>query len=242
MTSTLHFISLFRQAFGPNALLPLVYSYTERPLAHTPKIGGCFFKALPHVMDGGTLSLNADNIGCGGGKFYTGFTPMPERVPTFVSLKERYKQTPEMVARFVADIDVQQAPAPWLNLMRVDGVETLDQIEGMVFLATPDELSGLCGWAFYDNNSPEAVTTLFGSGCSTMLANTTTENRRGGSRCFLGLLDPSVRPHIPAGRLGFAIPRSRLDGMMATMGQCFLGGAPAWKKVRARLDQATGEE
>ncbi len=35
----------------------------------------------------------AENIGCGGGKFYTGFTEMPERVPTFVSLKEKYKQT-----------------------------------------------------------------------------------------------------------------------------------------------------
>lgn len=45
------------------------------------------------VRDGGIISLNAENIGCGGGKFYTGFTEMPEHVPTFVSLKEKYKQT-----------------------------------------------------------------------------------------------------------------------------------------------------
>ena len=45
----------------------------------------------------GFILLFAETIGCGGGKFYTGFTEMPEHVPTFVSLKERYKQTPQMV-------------------------------------------------------------------------------------------------------------------------------------------------
>ena len=54
---------------------------------------------MSKVRGGNTISLNAETIGCGGGKFYTGFTDMPEHVPTFVSLKERYKQTPEMVKK-----------------------------------------------------------------------------------------------------------------------------------------------
>ena len=63
------------------------------------------------VRDGGIISLNAENIGCGGGKFYTGFTEMPEHVPTFVSLKEKYKQTPEQVIDYIEQMGVSTSSA-----------------------------------------------------------------------------------------------------------------------------------
>ena len=92
--------------------------------------------------------LNAENIGCGGGKFYTGFTEMPERVPTFVSLKEKYKQTLEMVIDFIQQIGVPRTENKYLHFARIDKVESLEEIEGVVFLANPDMLSGLTTWAF----------------------------------------------------------------------------------------------
>ena len=73
------------------------------------EVNGCFFKSMSKVREGNTISLNAETIGCGGGKFYTGFTDMPEHVPTFVSLKERYKQTPEMVKSFIEQLGVPRA-------------------------------------------------------------------------------------------------------------------------------------
>ena len=85
------------------------------------------------VRDGGIISLNAENIGCGGGKFYTGFTEMPERVPTFVSLKEKYKQTPEMVIDFIQQIGVPRTENKYLHFARIDKVESLEEIEGVVF-------------------------------------------------------------------------------------------------------------
>ena len=100
------FIQNFKEAFGENAELPLVFWYSDEQKGETEKINGCFFKGMRTVRDGGIISLNAENIGCGGGKFYTGFTEMPERVPTFVSLKEKYKQTPEMVIDFIQQIGV----------------------------------------------------------------------------------------------------------------------------------------
>jgi uncharacterized protein (DUF169 family) len=100
------FIQNFKEAFGENAELPLVFWYSDEQKGETEKINGCFFKGMKTVRDGGIISLNAENIGCGGGKFYTGFTEMPERVPTFVSLKEKYKQTPEMVIDFIQQIGV----------------------------------------------------------------------------------------------------------------------------------------
>ena len=108
------FVAAFREAFGPVPELPLLFRYTDEPLRPAAKAGGCFFKALAEARDGRPVGLNASNIGCGGGKFYTGFSPMPEFVPQFVSLKERYKQTPEMVLDFIAALDLRPGPKAWL--------------------------------------------------------------------------------------------------------------------------------
>ena len=81
------FIANYKAAFGENTELPIVFWYSDTLENQTEKINGCFFKDMRKVREGHTVSLNADVIGCGGGKFYTGFTDMPERVPTFVSLR-----------------------------------------------------------------------------------------------------------------------------------------------------------
>ena len=68
------FIDNYREAFGEKTELPIVFWYSDTPLADTEKINGCFFKGLKTVREGNPISLNAEVIGCGGGKFYTGFT------------------------------------------------------------------------------------------------------------------------------------------------------------------------
>jgi len=124
------FTAAYREAFGERPELPLLFRYTDTPLRPVEKVGGCFFKALAEARRGLPVSLNAGNIGCGGGKFYTGFSPMPEFVPQFVSLKERYKRTPEMVLEFIAALDLRPAPKAWLEFVRADVAETFDGAEG----------------------------------------------------------------------------------------------------------------
>ena len=111
------FIAAFREAFGPVPELPLLFRYTDEPLRPVEKVGGCFFKVLAQARGGQPVGLNAANIGCGGGKFYTGFSPMPEFVPQLVSLRERYKQTPEMVLEFIAALDLRPAPKAWIEFV-----------------------------------------------------------------------------------------------------------------------------
>lgn len=233
--NTQQFIQDFREAFGQKAALPLLFGYSDQPVAATEKIGGCFFKGLQAARDGVPVSLSAEVIGCGGGKLYTGFSEMPEHVPGFVSLKEKYKKTPEMVAEYVKGLDMKRAEKKYLNFVRIDKAETFEGFEGILFYATPDMLSGLCGWAFYDTNADDAVVARFGSGCSTVVSMTVVENARQGYRCFIGLLDPSVRPYIGADELGFTIPMSRFRVMMETMRQCFLFDSHAWKKMKERI-------
>lgn len=229
------FLNNFREAFGDKVDLPIVFWYSEQPVNTVDKIGGCLFKCMKDVRAGQTVTLSVDTIGCGGGKFYTGFTPMPERVPGFVSLKEKYKQTPEDVVEFLEDLKVPEAKKDYLNFARMDHVESFDNLEGILFLATPDMLSGLATWAFFDNNAEDAVTSLFGSGCCSVVTQAVIENARGGRRTFIGFFDPSVRPYFEPHILSFMIPMSRFREMYDTMRSSCLFDTHAWGKIKARM-------
>ena len=239
MISVTTFIEKLKAYFGDDVQLPIAFWRSHEAVAQSDKIAGCFFKGFHAVRNGEPLSLSLENCTCGGGRFYLGLADMPERVPRFVSLTEKYKRTPEDVLEFVKDIDVKRGGFPCVNFVRLDKLESLDELEGLIFFATPDVLSGLCGWAFFDNNDDSAVTTLVGSVCSTMFTNVISETERGGQRCFLGLFDPSVRPQVGANELGFSIPRSRLMTMLDTIDDCFLNGSPAWQKVKQRINHPT---
>ncbi len=230
------FITNYREAFGQHAELPIVFWYSDIPVNRIEKVNGCFFKCFAQVRKGEAVSLNAENIGCGGGKLYTGFSEVPEFVPNFVSLKERYKQTPEMVRTFIEELGIPRCTnEQFLNFARLDLLENLEGTEGILFLATPDRLSGLTSWAFFDNNAQDAVTTIFGSGCSAIVTQAVVENRKGGRRTFIGLFDPSVRPYFEPDLLSFVIPLSRFREMYHTMRQSCLFDAHAWGKIRERM-------
>ena len=230
------FIRNYKEAFGEAAELPVVFWYSDVALNLVEKVGGCFFKALKEVREGISVSLNESNIGCGGGKFYTGFADMPEHVPHFVSQKERYKQTPEMVTEYVAEMDIQRSEKKYLNFARIDQIGDFSLVEGVLFLATPDILSGLVTWAYFDNNCPDAVTALFGSGCSTVITQVVQENKIQGHRTFIGFFDPSVRPWFEPEILSYCVPMSRFKEMCRTMRDCCLFGTPAWGKIRERIN------
>lgn len=229
------FIQEFKEAFGESAELPLVFWYSDTLEGETEKINGCFFKGMKTVREGNIISLNAESIGCGGGKFYTGFTEMPERVPTFVSLKERYKQTPEMVTDFIRQVGVPKTEKRYLHFARIDKVKELEEAEGVMFLANPDMLSGLTTWAFFDNNAEDSVVSPFGSGCSSVVTQTINENRKGGRRTFIGFFDPSVRPYFEPDKLSYTIPMSRFKEMCGTMRKSCLFDTHAWGKIRERM-------
>jgi len=231
------FIDNYREAFSQKAELPIAFWYSDELVGTLVKIQGCLFKVLPSVRSGEVISMNAESVGCGGGKFYTGFAPMNDYIPTFVSLKEKYKISPESVVEYINDMGVERTSRQYLHFARIDRIASFDEVEGLLFLATPDILSGLCTWAFYDSNSPETVSAPFGSGCSAIITQAVNENRVGGHRTFLGLFDPSARPYVESHLLSLSIPMSRFKEMYRTMRQCCLYGTHAWHKVRARIEE-----
>ena len=186
------------------------------------------------MCDGESLTLSKENVTCGGGGLYTAFAPMQERIPVFVSETEHYKQTPEQVKEYIEGLDIHPAEKPYLNFVRIDRISSLDDVEGILLFATPDVLSGLCSWAFYDNNDEDAVTAKFASGCCSIVTFATRENRNNGRRCFIGMLDPSARPLVPANELSFVIPTCRFREMVQTMEDSALF-RKAYSIVRKRI-------
>lgn len=142
-----------------------------------------------------------------------------------------------MVTEFVHELRVPRATKAYLNFSRIDGVESFDALEGLLFLATPDILSGLTTWAFFDNNAPDAVATIFGSGCSSIITQAVVENRKNGRRTFLGFFDPSARPYVEPEVLSFTIPMVRFKEMYHTMRRCCLFDTHAWEKAKNRINE-----
>ena len=229
------FILRFREAFGEAAPLPIAFWYGDVAVNAESRVPRCMIGAIRKVCKGNPLTLTAKNVLCGGGGLYTAFRPMEERVPLFVSETEHYKQSPEQVRTYVESLEIELSKKPYLNFVSVDELDSWEGVEAVVFFATPDILSGLCTWAFYDNDAEDAITTKFASGCAAIVTFATVENRKGGRRCFLGMFDPSARPLVPKNELSFVVPMSRFREMLRTMPDSALY-QKAFSVVRRRIN------
>ncbi|MDE5872226.1 MAG: DUF169 domain-containing protein [Muribaculaceae bacterium] len=199
-------------------------------------VPGCIFKQFHKAANGTTVTLSVANLTCGGGKPYLGLEPLPERVYGFVSNVEKYKQNPNLVKQAIEQIDIRPSEKPYVNFVRIDSLKSFDGIEGVIFFASPDVISGLFSWANYDIEDINAVMSPWGSGCSTSVTSMVNENRQGGKHCFLGFFDISARPYFKSDILSFSIPRSRFVEMCETLSYCCVSGVPAWLKVRKRIN------
>lgn len=230
------FIEKYRQAFGEKAPLPIAFGYSNTPTSEIRSIPKCLVGSISNVRHGDSLTLSADNVICGGGGLYTAFIEMPERVPVFVSEVEHYKKTKEMVVDYVRGLNIELTKKPYLNFVRIDNLKEWNDAEALLFFATPDILAGLCSWAFYDNNSADAVVTQFSSGCASIVTRPIRENKTNGRSCFIGMLDPSARPLIPENELTFTIPMCRLMEMLNTMDDSSLY-QKAFSALRRRINK-----
>ena len=211
------FLKRYREAFGEAVPYPIAFGYSDIPAVEGKKVPRCMIGAIRRVCEGEPLTLCAENVLCGGGSLYTAFAPMQERIPGFVSETEHYKRTKEQVKAYIDRLDIRLTEKPYLNFIRMDKLADLDSVEGILFFATPDMLSGLCAWAFFDNDADDAVCTRFASGCCSIVTFAVQENRSGGRSCFLGMLDPSARPLVPSNELTFTVPMGRFREMVQTM-------------------------
>jgi uncharacterized protein (DUF169 family) len=239
------FLELWTRHFA-GAELPIVFFYSESPSPGKPGSDGsstrCLVASLSKARRGETLCLDAEAIGCPGGRRYTGFSrELRPGFEYFLSCGipgtmegERYKKTPELVREILAKAPDFRAPAPFIVFKRWDRLEESDDPAVAVFFATADVLSGLFTLASFDLAVPEGVIAPFSAGCGSVVEYPYLEKKASPPRCVFGLFDPSARPHVEPDRLTFAVPMERFTAMAGNMEESFLT-TPTWKRIRDRI-------
>lgn len=132
------FVENVQKAFWEKVQLPFAFWYSDKQINDDlKKINGCFFKEFEKLIGGEPISLSADRIGCMGGKFYTGFSTMYEKMPMFVSSKEKYKKSSELVLDFVEKANVQMTTRQYLDISPITELENFNNVVGIFFLGYP---------------------------------------------------------------------------------------------------------
>jgi len=240
-----NFVRRWKRYFK-SAELPLVFYYTDdekqAEAAKVPKEHRCIIADLQRVRHGTSLKFDVDTIGCAGGKRYLGFSEsMRPDFEYFLSYGipgkvegERYKKSPEMVARLMKALPVITAPSRFIVFKRWDKLQAGDEPVVAIFLASPDVLSGLFTLANYDRDDVNGAIAPFGAGCSTIVQYPYMERNMAQPRAIIGMLDVSARPCVHANAISFALPMVRLRQMIANMEESFLVTS-SWRKVSRRI-------
>jgi uncharacterized protein (DUF169 family) len=174
------FLSRWTQYF-PAAELPIGIFYSNELHSAEPakKHEGqhCMIADLAQVFKGKAIAYGAENIGCGGGLRYCGYSDaLRPGFEFFLSYGipgkmegERYKKDPETVKKLMEQTPRAKAPAQWLIAKRFDHLDEADIPQVILFYATPDVLSGLFTLANYDRTDLYGVKSPFCAGCGSII-------------------------------------------------------------------------
>lgn len=242
------FVHLWNEYFD-DAELPITFYYTnEEGYTNVVEPGStsrCMIGALTGVRKGNSLCFDADSIGCPGGKRYLGFAEgIMSGFEYFLSYGipgrlegERYCKTPELVKEIMKNAPTFKAPGRFIVFKRWDRLEESDNPEVVIFYAKPDVLSGLFTLARFDEIDRNAVSTPFGSGCSTIVQYPYIEKDSERPKAIIGMFDPSARPFVSPEIITLSIPMEKFNRMIDNMEESFLI-TNTWDRMRKRIDSA----
>lgn len=232
--------------YFPGAELPVVFMYSDTdqsiPVEKTPDGHRCILAQLIRARKGESLCIRESSVGCRGGKRYLGFSDhMFAGFECFISHDptgngERYKQTPQLVADTLRTLPVLPLKGKNLIFKRWDKLDIEDEPEVVIFFATPDIVSGLFTWTYFDTARADAVISPFGAGCASIIYQPFLEQTNHTDRAVLGLFDPSARKCIKENILSFAIPFSRFEKMIGEMDESFLITG-TWSVIKKRIER-----
>jgi uncharacterized protein (DUF169 family) len=235
----------------PGAEPPLAWFYADEPHGAEPapraKGWSCLVGRLARVRTGRSVALDADSVGCAGGKRYLGFPHvLRPHFDHFLSCGlpgevegERYVKTPEMVRRWMEAVPLLERRERYIVFKRWDHLEAGDTPEAVVFFGHGDILSGLFTLANFAADLADGVTAPFAAGCGSIVGLPALQGRSENPKAVLGMFDPSARPCVGEDELSFAVPWGKFESMARDMDESFLI-TETWKSMEWRLAKRRG--
>ncbi|MDO5537469.1 MAG: DUF169 domain-containing protein [Desulfovibrionaceae bacterium] len=185
-----------------------------------------------------------DRVGCMGGWLYLGFSQPTEqlvgRISNFVTTGfpgregEHYLPTPASMLRFLDELDIQPAPAPYCVAQPLSAFAGDKRPDLVCFFVCGEALTGLGMLAGFALDDHHAVQAPFGAGCSNIFAWPLHYQRKGQRKAVIGGMDPSCRPYVGTDELTFTVTADVLESMLEAAPHSFLG-SPTWNSVLKKI-------
>jgi hypothetical protein len=147
---------------------------------------------------------------------------------------EGFLKTPELTARWLADVPPARPEGPWVVIRPLAGLEPGERPKVVTFPVDPDQLSALTVLANFAGPGTDNVRIPFGAGCACFGLLPFAEAESAHPRAVVGLTDISARYYLrkPLGRdiLSFTVPLRMFEAMEADAPESFLARF-AWKSM-----------
>jgi len=232
---------------GPVAIL-LTDHKPENALEFTEESGKktrCIIPLFVAAMNGRTAVLEKETVLCPGGQVGLCFGPYQlGYIDYFLSTGkegqfegEYRKKTPELVREFIANLPEITLPTRY-GVMKPLSEVTDDEIAEtaiVVFVANADQLSALATLANFDRPTNDNVSTLFGSGCGSLVMQVLDQARAERPKAVIGLTDITARKYLDKNVLSFSVPFKRFVEMEANVEGSFLVKGKDWPEIAKRL-------
>lgn len=232
---------------GPVAIL-LTDNKPENALEFTEEGGQknrCIIPLFVAALNGRTAVLEKETVLCPGGQAGLCFGPYQlGYIDYFLSTGkegqfegEYRKKTPELVREFIANLPNITLPSRYVVMKPLSEVNDGEIAETaiVVFVANADQLSALATLANFDRPTNDNVSTLFGSGCGSLVMQVLDQARAERPKAVIGLTDITARKYLDKNVLSFSVPFKRFLEMEANVEGSFLTKGKDWPEIAKRL-------
>jgi hypothetical protein len=113
--------------------------------------------------------------------------------------------------------------------------DEIDETAIVVFVVNADQLSALATLANFDRPTNDNVSTLFGSGCGSLVMQVLDQAREKMPKAVIGLTDITARKYFDKSELSFSVPFQRFLEMEANVDESFLIKGKDWPAIVHRL-------
>ena len=225
---------------------------------------GCVVGMLNAAARGKTVVFDRKTYGCPGAAVGLGFTDVlrfPGGAEYFLSTGnkefcktelgkkiaeklpdlengERCKKNPEIAKKFIETLPLRDVPTEYIVFKPLEEVEDKEIPEVVVFMVTPDQLTGLVVLAEYERGTRGNVTIGFSSACEQIGIIPYKEREEQLPKATIGLVDVAVRRRVDKDILSFSVPYKMFLEMESNVKGSFLETSE-WSKVNERNRQVT---